>query len=360
MQKHLKFIGITGTNGKTTTTYLVQSILQSAGYKATIIGTLTGKLTTPSPWDIQKAICNSYQKDDDWIVMEVSSHGIQQNRVQGIYFTIKALTNITQDHLDYHKTMKAYKKVKLDWFFAGDSHKASLWPDLYKDKRVHTTKIHGLSDKLINKKNDYQSFYDNNRQLASNICKCIGIDNKIIKQGLETAPVVPGRFELVSCGQSFPIVIDYAHTPDGLEKVLAEARFLMKKNHKTGKLILVFGCGGDRDQGKRPKMGRIATKMANIVIITSDNPRTEDPDLIIQDILNGIDHKKKNLNFPKNIIERNVAVEKDRAKAIHNALSIATENDLVLIAGKGHEDYQILKDKIIHFSDKEEIEKYFL
>ncbi|MFC1478234.1 Mur ligase family protein [Candidatus Margulisiibacteriota bacterium] len=370
MKQKPKFIGITGTNGKTTTTYLVQSILREAGYKCAVIGTLSGRLTTPSPWHLKRLARRYQQRRYDWVVMEVSSHGIHQNRIKGINYAVKGLTNITQDHLDYHKTMEEYRKVKLDWFNTGECHRVTFWND---------TEQHDSTEELTNN-SKHQSFYEKNRQLAAAICRSVGIDDAVISKGLAKAPPVPGRFEYVDCGQPYKVVIDYAHTPDGLEKVLEESRILMsmesemrdeglidyKNNEHNSRLIAVFGCGGDRDRGKRPKMGQIAASLADVVIVTSDNPRTEDPNAIIEDILEGIKNEVSGVWCPVSDnslkpdtrnLKPELIVEVDRALAIKQALQIAAPNDFVVLAGKGHETYQIFKDETIHFSDKEEVEK---
>ncbi|MFH1429244.1 MAG: UDP-N-acetylmuramoyl-L-alanyl-D-glutamate--2,6-diaminopimelate ligase, partial [Candidatus Margulisiibacteriota bacterium] len=385
-----KYIGVTGTNGKTTTTYLVQSILKEAGYRCAVIGTLSGRLTTPSPWHLKRLGRRYQQRHYDWVVMEVSSHGIHQNRIKGIPYTVKALTNITQDHLDYHKTMEEYRRVKLDWFNSGDCHKVTFWNDEDRDQGPGTrdqekSKIQNPKSSI--QKNivraihespqQHQSFYEKNRQLAAEICRSIGIAEDVIQAGLSKAAQVPGRFEFVDYGQPYRIVIDYAHTPDGLVKVLEEASLLMGRDQVSGvrcrvsdempkpetrnqkpRLIVVFGCGGDRDHGKRPIMGQIAASMADVVIVTSDNPRSEDPGVIIEDILEGI---KEGSGIREqgsdNTLKPELIVEVDRAVAIKRALEIAAGDDFVVLAGKGHETYQIFKDETIHFSDKEEVEK---
>ena len=333
-----RFIGITGTNGKTTTSYLTRAILREAGFRCAVIGTLSGRLTTPSPWHLKRLRRRYRLLRYDWVVMEVSSHGIHQNRIKGIDFTVKALTNITQDHLDYHKTMDEYRRVKLDWFQSGLSKSVTLWHD---DSFVHPDT--GLKAMV--------SFQEQNRLLAAEICRSINISERLIQSGLEKAGQVPGRFEFVDRGQLCQIVIDFAHTPDGLEKVLDEAKMYMLAGVEQQRLIVVFGCGGDRDRGKRSQMGEIAARLADVVVVTSDNPRSEDPELIIEEIVAGIDLQESKVQL---------IVEPDRACAIKQALDIASKNDFVVLAGKGHEDYQIFRDETIHFSDKEEVETHLL
>ena len=361
LQNKPRFIGITGTNGKTTATWLVRSILQVAGYRCAVIGTLSGKLTTPSPWHLKRLIRRYRHCRYDWVIMEVSSHGIHQNRIAGIPYTLKALTNITQDHLDYHKTMEAYQRVKLDWFCSEHCLRATFWPPAIAECEKRGIP---LSPSLRSAERDrpaiagrgrgtdHDSFYEENRRLAAEICRQIGIAPAIIELGLKNAPQVPGRFEFIHCGQPFSVVVDFAHTPDGLEKVLKEARWHLGEG-EGGRLIVVFGCGGDRDKTKRPMMGKLAAELADVVIITSDNPRSEDPNAIIEEVLAGAtstapadNHQTAIESFP------------DRAVAIERALTLANPDDFVLLAGKGHETTQIFKNERIHFNDKETAERY--
>ncbi|MFA5929198.1 MAG: UDP-N-acetylmuramoyl-L-alanyl-D-glutamate--2,6-diaminopimelate ligase [Candidatus Margulisiibacteriota bacterium] len=351
-KRDMKFIGVTGTNGKTTTTWLVRSILQEAGYRCAAIGTLSGKLTTPSPWHLKRTIRRYRHMAYDWIVMEVSSHGIHQNRIKGIKYDVKALTNITQDHLDYHKTMEEYRKVKLDWFFKGDCVRVTLWPEIDR----HIEERHRGTEAQRHKGNgDYlkESFYEQNRDLAAEICRRIGISEDIINRGLKNAPQVPGRFEYIHAGQPFDVVVDFAHTPDGLEKILKEARLTIK-NKQGARLIALFGCGGDRDRTKRPKMGKLAYDLADVVVVTSDNPRSEEPGAIVEEIMTGIPMQGRP---PVAAQGKQVIREVDRPKAVKMALEMAKPGDCVVLAGKGHETYQIFKDKTIHYSDKEEVLK---
>jgi UDP-N-acetylmuramoyl-L-alanyl-D-glutamate--2,6-diaminopimelate ligase len=336
----MKVIGITGTNGKTTTTRVVRDILTMAGYKVGEIGTLTGRLTTPSPWELD-AIFEKFRKQKkDFVVMEVSSHGIHQDRIKGIYYHVKLLTNITQDHLDYHKTFRAYKKVKLSWMQRGTGIK--IYPKDWQRE-------------VIDFPHPYIGhFNENNLKCAYAILKALNCipEQKLKKLFAKLAPV-PGRFEAVKVGQPFKVVVDYAHTPDGLINVIETARRVLKIEKRNGRLITLFGCGGDRDKGKRPKMGKIAFDNSAITIVTSDNPRTEKPETIIQEVLVGINpalwQRKKQ-----------VIIEADRRSAIKKALSSAQPNDLVLLAGKGHETYQVVGTKRIHFDDREEARNLLL
>ena len=328
----LRVIGVTGTNGKTTTTHLVAHVLRKLGYTTGLMGTLSGKLTTPESIDIQKSMAELVDKGGTHFVMEVSSHAIHQGRISGIKFFIKLLTNITQDHLDYHKNLEEYRKVKMDFMEQNGSIK--IMPEDY-SKEIIDFPVQLLGE-----------FNQSNVKAALAICKKLGFDEKKIKEALGSAKAPKGRFERLDFGQDFLVVVDYAHTPDGLEKVLSTAKKIV--NNTNSRLITVFGCGGDRDRGKRPKMGTIAEAYSDLVIVTSDNPRSEEPMDIIKEIQNGFTKPPQKI----------VTIE-NRNEAIFHALKNAKKDDLVMIAGKGHEDYQILKDRTIHFSDHGEVEKFF-
>ncbi len=388
--KKIKILGVTGTNGKTTTTHLVQHILEKNNLKTAVIGTLgtrentssnyyDAKHTTPQASDLQRQLSNLTEKGFSYLAMEVSSHALSLSRTDECNFAVATLTNVTQDHLDFHLTMDEYWKAKRKLFEMLNS---SSW----KNKHAVINKDDALFEefaKPLNKdiklvsygvknKSDFQaqeisfqadglSFMLNtpngefkvksrlngmfnvyNLLAAISISYSEGIEiNKII-DAVSDAKEVPGRFQIIQNEGSPLCIVDYAHTPDGLENILKAARLMTPKN---GKLICVFGCGGDRDPTKRPKMGKIAEDLSDLVIVTSDNPRSEDPKQIISDILSGI----KNTS--------NIIVEADRKGAIESAVKKVTKNDVIVIAGKGHEDYQILKDKTIHFDDREEIRK---
>ncbi len=328
----MKVIGVTGTNGKTTITWLLREILTRAGYKVGLIGTLTGKLTTPSPWELAQLFKTYRQEKMDYVVMEVSSHGIHQDRTKGIYFLVKVLTNITQDHLDYHKTIAAYRKVKLGWMERGNGIK--IYPKDY------------LREQVDFKHNFIGEFNKRNIQATLAVTDALGIKREVVKKAFEDMPPVPGRFQSINCGQDFNVVVDYAHTPDGLLNVLQAARGVLKKQQAKGRLITLFGCGGDRDRGKRPKMGKLAYRYSDVIVVTSDNPRSENQTQIIDEILAGIK--------PLFGIRKKLIVEADRHIAVQKAIAEAGPNDLVLLAGKGHETYQIVNDQRIHFDDREE------
>ena len=387
--KGINLIGITGTNGKTTVTHLIQKILEENGQKCALIGTLGYKLssngeyrdakhTTPQAPELQATLrmIKDVEKIDN-VVMEVSSHALEQNRVGGCQFNGAVLTNLTQDHLDYHITMDNYFEAKALLFKrleendfavinADDNyaerflsviteHVKVLTYGVKKDADVIAKDINfslnGAEFTLVIKNNEYKvNLHMNGMFSVYNVLAAIsasmsmGIDLKTSLKALENVKGVAGRFEVVA--KKPLVIVDYAHTPDGLENVLNSAREITPKD---GKLICLFGCGGDRDATKRPKMGAIAEKIADKIIITSDNPRSEDPQQIITDIIAGL----------KNVNTETVIVEPDRGHAIALLKTIADNNDVVVIAGKGHENYQILKDRTIHFDDREEARKVF-
>jgi len=387
--KGLNLIGITGTNGKTTVTHLIQKIFEQNNQKCALIGTLGYKLssngeyrdakhTTPQAPELQATLrmIKDVEKIDN-VVMEVSSHALEQNRVGGCCFDGAVLTNLTQDHLDYHVTMENYFEAKALLFKHLEEGTYAVinaddkWADKFlsvipegvkkytygiKNPADITAKninfsLNGAEFTLATKDGEFSvNLHMNGMFSVYNVLAAItaavamGIDLTIALRALENVKGVAGRFEVVA--KKPLVIVDYAHTPDGLENVLKSAREITPKE---GKLICLFGCGGDRDATKRPKMGAIAEAIADKIVITSDNPRSEDPQQIITDIIAGL----KSTNPEK------VTVEADRGQAIALLKDIAGNNDVVVIAGKGHEDYQILKDRTIHFDDREEAKKVF-
>jgi len=370
-QKKLKIIGITGTNGKTTSTYLLESILGKE--KVARIGTVEYKIgdevieapnTTPESLDIVKMCKKAVEKGLEYLVMEVSSHALSLGRVDMLEFDVVSFTNLTLDHLDYHENMDNYFQAKRKLFtMLKDSKKSSInIDDIYGDRlykefggySYSLTKSADLTGKIVEFHSDGQFVRLNlmgemfEEKLAIlgrynlynvlgviGIALQLGIGKNIILEKLKDIKGAPGRFELVNCGQDYIVVVDYAHTGDALENILKSINEL-----KKGRVITVFGCGGDRDATKRPIMGEIAQRLSDIAILTSDNPRTENPHLIIEDV-------KKGMNGDHYL------VEEDREQAIVKAIEIAQKNDIILIAGKGHETYQILGRKKIHFDDRE-------
>lgn len=403
--KGINLIGITGTNGKTTVTHLIQKIFEENSEKCALIGTLGYKLssngeyrdakhTTPQAPELQATLrmIKDVEKIDN-VVMEVSSHALDQNRVGGCRFNGAVLTNLTQDHLDYHITMENYFEAKTLLFrnlsraitsrdtegnpicdenspFAvintDDDYAEKFLSVVPEGVRKFTYGVKQQSDvmakninfslngaefTLVENGNEHSvNLHMNGMFSVYNVLAAVtaslamGIDIKVALKALQNVKGVAGRFEVVV--KKPLVIVDYAHTPDGLENVLKSAREITPKD---GNLICLFGCGGDRDATKRPKMGAIAEKLADKIVITSDNPRTEDPQTIITDIIAGL----------KSVNTESVIVEPDRGTAIGLLKTIANNNDVVVIAGKGHEDYQILKDKTIHFDDREEARKVF-
>lgn len=378
--ENLKLIGVTGTNGKTTTTYLIKGILEAAGKNTGLIGTIKNLIgqkefptdrTTPESLDLYRLFKRMVISDIEYVVMEVSSHALDLNRVQGMLFEVAVFTNITQDHLDYHKTLARYLEVKSRLFKqiskrgwgvinGDDAHASSIIAatagQLFTYGIENNTDITADDIKLHPQGVSYILTGDNIKQtdislnftgkfnvynsLAAIGCGLVlGLEETTIKQGLQNIEGVPGRFELINEGQSFAVVVDYAHTPDGMKNVLNTAAEFVK-----GNIIVVFGCGGDRDQGKRPQMGKIGAEYGDDCIITSDNPRSEEPMAIINEIEVGI--KEAESMVPYQIIP-------DRRQAISEAITRAEADDMVIIFGKGHETYQIFKDKTIHFDDRE-------
>lgn len=378
----LKIIGVTGTKGKTTTTYLIRAILQKSGQKAGLIGTIAYQIgnksyeannTTPSSLTIVKLLDEMNKQNCKWAVMEVSSHALEMKRVLGVDFQGAVFTNLGRDHLDFHKNFTSYFKAKSRLFneFKNLKTRVVNADDVYGQKLLKEFKSkavgYGIKFACAYKAVNVQHkpgqlkfevqgqafeipltglFNIYNCLAAIAVLKELGLSWSEIQKGLKNAPAVPGRFEEVKAGQDFTVLVDYAHTSDALKQALMASREIIGK--KTNfRVISLFGCGGDRDRSKRPLMGKVSSQLADLTIVTSDNPRTEDAKLILEDILRGI---------PRPLLQgdqRRVWVEEDREKAIRLALSNARKGDLVLIAGKGHETYQIIGEEKHHFDDRE-------
>lgn len=372
-QKNIKIIGITGTNGKTTSTYLLERILGED--KVARIGTVEYKIgdeiieapnTTPESLDIVKICKKAVDKGLEYLIMEVSSHALSLGRVEMLEFDAVSFTNLTLDHLDYHKDMESYFLAKRKLFTMlkeGCEKNMSINIDDEYGKRLFDEfggysysleKEAKLTGKILEFHTDGQlvEITDENRKDIVklsilgryNLCNVLGVVGIALALGIKEEEIyskikdlkgAPGRFELVNCGQEYIVVVDYAHTGDALENILKSINEL-----KRARVITVFGCGGDRDPSKRPIMGGIAQKLSDIAILTSDNPRTENPEKIIEDVLKGM-------------AGDNYIVEIDREKAIMKAIELAQKDDIILIAGKGHETYQILGRTKIHFDDRE-------
>ncbi|MGH4140954.1 UDP-N-acetylmuramoyl-L-alanyl-D-glutamate--2,6-diaminopimelate ligase [Clostridium sp.] len=369
----MKMIGITGTNGKTTSVFMMKAILEEQGYKVGLIGTIANYIgqqkihterTTPESLELHELFKKMVDAGTDYCVMEVSSHSLSLDRVYGIEFCESIFTNLTQDHLDFHKTFENYFKAKLKLFEYSknsiiniddtygeraynliSSSKLTYGLNASADVRATNIKMHSRGNEFTLKYKETSFEIELNIPGNYNVynalgciavCLHLGIDISAIVRGLKKVQVL-GRCELVanSYNLGFEIILDYAHTPDALENILKTVREFTK-----GKLICVFGCGGDRDKTKRPIMGKIGTELSDISIITSDNPRTEDPNEIINDVVSGIE-------------KQGFEIVEDRTSAIRRAIEVAAPSDVIVIAGKGHEDYQVLKDKTIHFDERE-------
>lgn len=397
----LYVVGITGTNGKTTTTYLIESIFKAAGRKPAIIGTVNYRFmdtkikavnTTPDSLDLNAMMSEYLSRGATDVIMEVSSHAIAQGRVNDINFDAAIFTNLTQDHLDYHKTMENYYATKAILFekLLVASHKGNKFAILNSDdpwvKRIRikrgihvlrfgnslqadikltgsSASLDGIRMELTTPIGDLElqsplvgSYNISNIMAAVTLALVSNISAEHIRGGIRSLASVPGRVERIDNDRGVYAFVDYAHTPDALEKVLTALREMKKK-----KVICVFGCGGDRDRGKRPLMGSIAARLSDVTVVTSDNPRTEEPAAIIADIEKGMRdaHKVVSLNAAAGNSAGVYTVIEDRKQAIRAAFGVAAQGDVVLVAGKGHEDYQIFRDKTVHFSDREEIQGYF-
>ncbi|WP_195970351.1 UDP-N-acetylmuramoyl-L-alanyl-D-glutamate--2,6-diaminopimelate ligase [Clostridium thermobutyricum] len=376
----LKIIGVTGTNGKTTTAFMIKSILENAGKKVGLIGTIANYIgdekldterTTPESLELHELFSKMVKENVEFCVMEISSHSLELDRVYGIRFQSGLFTNLTRDHLDFHKTFENYYKAKFKLFPRSEQSIINIDTDWgkrvvedlealdiknYKTYSLKEGNIiakdiveHGMDTKftvdLDGEKEEMLLPIPGNYNIYNALgailaCKNSGLKLREIKEGLKDVSV-PGRCERVMKNMNLPyeILIDYAHTPDGLLNILETCREFTK-----GRLISVFGCGGDRDKLKRPEMGDIGTRLSDIAIITSDNPRTEDEESIIEDIIKGVK-------------EGEYIKITNRREAIKKALEIAKKDDVILIAGKGHETYQILKTGKIHFDEREVIEE---
>jgi UDP-N-acetylmuramoyl-L-alanyl-D-glutamate--2,6-diaminopimelate ligase len=378
--RHLKVIGVTGTNGKTTVAFMVKHLLEAAGHKTGLIGTVRYEIgdrvvpaqrTTPEALEVQRLMAHMVGAQCRACVMEVSSHALEQQRVGGIEFDVSVFTNLTQDHLDYHGTMENYFAAKQKLFAAAahgakpgtqvinidDTHGARLWREgqaevkltygLHERASIRATHIQLTKDRshfrvetpqgdfscalpLIGRHNVY------NALAAIGTALAMEVPLPTLQSALSVVPAVPGRLQPIACGQSFGVFIDYAHTDDALHNVLTTLREMT-----PGRLLLAFGCGGNRDAGKRPKMGRVAAREADCTLITSDNPRHESASDIAQQIEQGY----------REVRSDGCLVELDRRRAIQEIIRLARKGDTVLIAGKGHETYQEFDDTVIPFDD---------
>lgn len=377
----LKVIGVTGTNGKTTVTFIMKSILEDNGFKVGVIGTtgiffgnekIEATHTTPESLELFMIFKNLADSNYDFVIMEVSSHALSMQRTYGINFIAALFTNLTLDHLDYHKTMEDYALAKQKLFnnLKINSYAIVNSNDKYSDFMLSNTlakkiKVGNInSDYLISnsKLGLYETIFELNNKLfkskllgnfnIENVALCIacaielGLDIKLIIDAISTTNGAVGRMQRINLTNGAVGIIDYAHTPDALEKALIATREVLNISNTNGKLISVFGCGGNRDKSKRPIMGRISTEIADITILTSDNPRNEDSKTILDEIETGVQDNKLYFRIS------------DRLDAINKAYELSESGDIILLAGKGHENYQIIGNEKIHFSDIKQMEQF--
>jgi UDP-N-acetylmuramoyl-L-alanyl-D-glutamate--2,6-diaminopimelate ligase len=383
--RRLELVGVTGTNGKTTTTHLVKSILEVSGKRVGLIGTIDYKVgdevihathTTPESLEVNQLLASMVDKGCTAAVMEVSSHALAMSRVYGLAFKAATFTNLTQDHLDFHGSMEEYFRAKKLLFDGLTTSAVAITnaDDQYGGRIVEGTQARTITYSTVAEAevearnihldvrgSRFTIFHDGSRQDVVSVLTgrfnianmtaayatalALGISEEHILSGIALVKSVRGRFERIVSPRRWTAIVDYAHTPDALENCLRTVHDLLPSG-RTSRIITVFGCGGNRDRGKRPTMGNIAATLSDITIVTSDNPRTEDPSAIIEEITTGIVKGKQ------------VYTEVDRRKAIVLGLGLAKPGDVVLIAGKGHEDYQVIGDATLHFDDREEVESY--
>ena len=374
-QRQLKLVGVTGTNGKTTTSVLIKSILEYAGHSVGLIGTISNVIggkevaanyTTPEAKEFYSLLRRMADSGAEYVVSEISSHALDQSRVAGCIFDVGVFTNLTQDHLDYHLTMEAYAAAKAKLFGvsrvsvvnADDPAGAQMLAAAEGETLTYsarsddadltaknvTLKSTGASYELVTRGDIARittrmpgMFNVYNTLAAASAAYALGVPLSVVKEALSSAAGVKGRLEVVPTDTDYTVIIDYAHTPDGIENILRAVR-----DFAEGRVICLFGCGGDCDKTKRPLMGETAASLADYLFITSDNPRTEDPEAIIADILEGV----KGCDTPYTVIT-------DRTQAIAAALAEAKDGDVLILAGKGHENYQIIGTEKIHYDERE-------
>jgi UDP-N-acetylmuramoyl-L-alanyl-D-glutamate--2,6-diaminopimelate ligase len=376
----LLVIGVTGTNGKTTTTFLIESILRAAGRTTGLVGTIETRIaserrpgvrTTPESLDLHRLFFDMGDAGVDSVVMEVTSHALVLHRIDGTRFASAAFTNLSQDHLDFHPSMEDYFAAKSSLFVAEHLERGAInVDDPFGERLKRTVDVPcvgfglapgadvravdvelgptGSTFAISSREGDMNivtslvgSFNVSNCLAAAAACMQAGIDQESIEKGIGALTAVPGRFESVDAGQPFSVIVDYAHTPDSLDNLLRAARSVAQRS--GGRVIVVFGAGGDRDRSKRPLMGTVAARLADAVVVTSDNPRSENPSSIIDQILEGV--VAESSHGPDEI-------DPDRARAIRSAITRAKPGDVVVIAGKGHETGQELADRTIPFDDR--------
>jgi UDP-N-acetylmuramoyl-L-alanyl-D-glutamate--2,6-diaminopimelate ligase len=358
--RSLRMVGVTGTNGKTTVTHLVQSVLHRAGIPTGVIGTLAGERTTPEAPDLQRLLADFRTEGREAVAMEVSSHALTQHRVDAIVFEVAAFTNLSRDHLDHHGSMEEYYAAKARLFEATRAETAVICVDDPWGARLAasldgpvvvpvrgseaTEVVTGVGSTSFRWRGRTVTlpltgrFNVSNALVAATVATVLGVDEDGVAEGLARSEPVPGRMEVVVAEDPFSVIVDYAHTPAGLEVALSAARDLAG----PARVLCLFGCGGDRDQGKRPEMGEVSSRLADVVVLTSDNPRSEDPLAIIGQIRAGLEGGAE------------VVVEPDRAEAVRLAVGMAGPGDVVLLAGKGHETTQSAAGHTRPFDDRVE------
>jgi UDP-N-acetylmuramoyl-L-alanyl-D-glutamate--2,6-diaminopimelate ligase len=387
--RRLTVVGVTGTAGKTTVTHLLQSVLSLAGRPCGLVGTLSGTHTTPEAPELQARLAADRDAGRSAVAMEVSSHGLDMHRVDGTRFEVAVFTNLSRDHLDFHDSMEAYFDAKARLFTRAFTDRAVICSDdRWGQKLLERASAGGLElhPYSLADAQDLEFGPDGasftwegtrihigltgrfnvaNAVAAATAARAVGVGAEAIAQGLHRAGAVPGRFERIDAGQPFTVLVDYSHKPDALENALRAARDLANgqvlgrpepvagsaAGRQPGQVTVVFGCGGDKDAGKRPLMGEIAVRVSDRVVVTSDNPRSEDPLEIIDDIIDGV-RNVQSASRPGDPSGADIRVEPDRRRAIGLAVRQAQPGDVVLIAGKGHETTQIIGDRAVPFDDR--------
>jgi UDP-N-acetylmuramoyl-L-alanyl-D-glutamate--2,6-diaminopimelate ligase len=360
-ERGVKLVGITGTNGKTSVSTIVASLAIALSWNASSIGTLTNERTTPAPPELYRAFAAIVGGFDveitkSLIALEVSSHALEQHRVDGLRFCVAAFTNLGHDHLDYHGTMERYFEAKASLFTNEYAKRAVIWiDDEYGQRLAATTALPVTpvsrrdADEVVSSLRGSTFFWRghlvnsplvgdynvDNALLAMSIMSTLGAPDQDVAAAMTDIAAVPGRFDVLH-GHGVTVVVDYAHTPDGLQRLLSDVRTLQP----NGRLITVFGAGGDRDRSKRPEMGRVASALSDLAIVTSDNPRSERPDAIIDEVMSGVESGAEVLR------------ESDRRRAMALAIDKASSGDVVVIAGKGHETTQTMGDRVLPFDDR--------
>ncbi len=364
--RSLRVAGITGTNGKTTAAYLLRSVLEAHGWSTAVIGTIGAERTTPEAPELQARLAAELDAGRDAVAMEVSSHALAQQRAEAVHFAVVGFTNLTQDHLDYHGDMESYFAAKASLFEPERAEVGVVNADdrfgrrLLQHSRLRLVpyRLADAAHLAFDPKTALSTFRWQgepvrlalsgkfnvaNALCAATMARELGVPAATTAAGLSAVATVPGRFERIDAGQPFALVVDYAHTPDALEKVLTAARGMTGTTRSPGRVIVVFGCGGGRDRAKRPLVGEVAARLADLAILTSDNPRHEDPLAIIDEVLTGVG----------TAFEASLVVQPDRGAAIEEAVARAEPGDVVVVAGKGHETGQTVGDRTLPFDDRE-------